>query len=175
MPESNNVEHSTPCSPHDIKPWLDRHVIPLLIADPPASLHSFLWKGSPLTDVLVWALCDPATPTAWPQLAHRLLTADDFRFDFTREAEMVPLGTSLVPIFGGDGTPTLLPNGMASVRLFRTEDDGTHLLLQLGCRFTLGESPSGHQGAEAIKAFFALFDASPIAVCQQFGALFGQA
>jgi hypothetical protein len=109
-------------------------------------------------------------PLAWPQAAKRLLDNEGFRFDFLREQLAVVLEGGTISVFGGDGAPLFNEQGMASCRLFRKEDDGINLIVQLGCQY-----PVGVDAAAATKVFYAQFEGSPLTVIQRYGALFGQA
>jgi len=150
--------------PFDIKKWLDDFVVPLLQN---ASIHSFIWNGSPPHQILAWLLCDP--PSHWPQFTKHLID-HGFRFDLLREPQKVNLqGASLV-IFGGDGAPFISPSSLASVRLFSRVDD-RELILEVGAKF------DDHKLAvAAVKALFDSFaDLSPLEVCAKFAAPFGAA
>jgi hypothetical protein len=196
--------------PFDMKKWLDFNVVPL-IKEKPLKIHSFIWNGNPPKEVLVWLkteakVCSrchlpeavppvrgidcahtgcnyqPA-PAAWGQALKELVELG-FRFDFTREQQLITLGTGVVKAFGGDGSPLFNPEGMASARLFKkTEEDGVGLIIQVGCQFwpLSGETPDAHMSAgthasSAVKGFFELFDTeNPLEVCAKYGAVFGSA
>lgn len=178
----------------DLKSWLDAHVVPLTKHTIPLHIYSFIWNGSPPNEVLVWMHTGPSLdyeeaeledlkhrdqtghapppfdPGAWPKAIRMLLEEEKFRFDFLREQTLVNLPGGTVTIFGGDGAPLYNAQGMASARLFRKEDDGVSLILQVGCQY-----PSGEEAAAATKGFYQSFDESPLEVCQKFGTTFGQA
>ena len=151
-----------------MKAWLDSHVIPLL-KDTGLKIYHPFWNGVPPKEVLVILIAEPEPPDAWPKAAKKLLE-DGFRFDFLREQQVIALEGGIFKAFGGDGAPLFNAEGTASVRLFRKADDGKGLILQIGCRYADGVS-----AAAATKAFYALFDESPLTVCQTYGATFGQA
>lgn len=165
----------------NLKQWLDDHVVPVAKADPkiPLTIHASMHNGSPPKEILVFLLAGHEDPefdeTHWPQAVKRLLEAG-FKFDFTREVQLIPINGAMVPIFGGDGTPLISPTGMASVRLFRKFEDGVGLVLQVGCQYKpAGDHSAGHRAAAGVKTFFALFEKDPVTVCQTFSAPFGQA
>lgn len=156
-------------------------------------MHSFIWNGTPPREVLVWLHTglspDPEEAdledlvhrestghapsfdaAAWPHAVKKLLEDHGFRFDFLREQLLVTLEGGPISIFGGDGSPLYNDKGMASVRLFRKEDDGVGLILQVGCQY-----PSGPEAAAATKAFYDLFEESPLELTQKLGTVFGQA
>lgn len=115
-------------------------------------------------------------PTAWPAAAKRLLANEGFRFDFTREQIAITHDGGIFNAFGGDGAPVFSPDGMASVRLFRKASDGIGLIVQVTCQYrSTGELSAGEHAAAATKAFYGLFEESPLEVCQKYGAIFGQA
>lgn len=173
-----------------VKEWLDQNLIPLLTGPPPMRLHSFIWKGDPPDEILVWLLADGRTPKAqkndqgeiapslegdfdpdaWPASVQRLLTHESFGLDYTRESIMVQLAGGLVPVFGGDGSPLFGPSGMASVRLYKKFPDGVGLILQLGCQYQDGTS-----AAIAVKGLYQQLGTNPLELAQQFGAPWGQA
>lgn len=148
-----------------MKAWLDLHIVPLL-APHALKIHHPFWSGSPPKEVLVLLV---AEPEAWGLAAKNLLEGG-FKFDFLREKVAIALENGLFQAFGGDGAPLFNQAGMASIRLFRKLDDGVNLILQIGCQY-----PDGPSAALATKAFYALFNESPLVVCQKFGAVFGQA
>lgn len=176
----------------DLKGWLDSHVVPLTRREPPLKIYSFIWNGDPPNEVLVWLhtgqdengtvrvehdvdgkelpVREAFDPTAWPRAVKHLLEAEGFRFDFLREQTMVALPGGNITIFGGDGAPLYNAQGMASARLFRKEDDGVSLILQVGCQY-----PSGEDAAAATKSFYQSFEESPLEVCKKHGTTFGQA
>jgi hypothetical protein len=167
-----------------MKKWLDTHVVPLTQQEPQSSIYSFIWNGTPPKEILVWLVVEheptddkPFNPAAWPELVRRLVVDQDFKFDYLREQQMVQLENGLVPVFGGDGAPLFGKEGMASARLFRKQDDGISLILQVGCKFPPLEGMSaGQHASAAVKAFFSLFgDENPLTVCSKYGAVFGQA
>ena len=90
---------------------------------------------------------------------------------------LITLQEGMVKAFGSDGAPIFNPEGMASVRLFRKEEDGTGLILQVGCQFWPVEGmTAGTHAAAAVKGFFGLFDTeNPLEVCAKYGAVFGAA
>jgi hypothetical protein len=115
-------------------------------------------------------------PSAWPKATKRLLDEEGFRFDYTREQLAVQVDGRVFNLFGGDGAPLYNPEGMASVRLFRQRDDGIPLIVQIACQYKSADGvDAGHLAAAAAKAFYDLFDVSPLEVCQKYGAVFGQA
>lgn len=156
----------------DMKGWLDGHVVPLTQLQPESKIYSFIWNGNPPKEILVWLLANDS----WPELGKRLILEDGFRFDYLREQQMVQIENGMVPVFGGDGAPLFSEDGMASMRLFRKEDDETLLILQLGYKYPAqpGRKPS-LVASDGVKAFFELFDESPLTVCSKYGAVFGQA
>jgi hypothetical protein len=157
-----------------MKEWLDKHVVPFLSAPPPhptLTIHSFIWRGSPPEEVLVWLLADPASPTDWQIAVRRLLEKNGFSFDYTREGTAVNLNGTLVSIFGGDGAPFFNKAGTAMCRLFRRERDGTNLILDVGCRYG-----NVMAAKEAVKGFFGQFDGeNPVELCARFAPKFGAA
>ena len=164
----------------DMKSWLDKTVVPLLAINKTLSIYSPFWNGVPPKEVLVILMAgqgdDEFDPAAWPGVLKSLLDEHKFRFDFTREQIAVSHDNGLINLFGGDGAPLFNPDGLASARVFRKEEDGTGLILQVASRFpsTDNLSPGQHASA-ATKAFYSLFEESPLEVCQTYGALFGQA
>lgn len=152
----------------DMKAWLDQHVVPLLVDTALKIYHPF-WNGMPPKEVLVVLLADPTPEDAWPTATKKLLEVG-FRFDFLREQQLIALEGGTFKAFGGDGAPLFNNEGTASARLFRKEDDGTNLILQIGCKY-----PDGASSALATKAFYAQFEESPLSVCKTYGATFGQA
>jgi len=152
----------------DMKTWLDTHVVPLLAPHGLSLYHPF-WNGVPPKEVLVILLAQPEPASSWPA-AIKALLEQGFRFDFLREQQLIPMDSGMFPAFGGDGAPLFNPQGTASVRLFHKREDGVNLILQVGCRYA-----SGEEAAAATKAFYALFEESPLSVCQTYGATFGQA
>jgi hypothetical protein len=173
----------------DLKRWLDDHVVPLTKRAIPLNIYSFIWNGDPPKEMLVWvhAGTSPASasaegeasfsesdvdfdPHAWPRAVKQLIEEDNFRFDFLREQIMVALPEGTISVFGGDGAPLFNKHGMASARLFRKEEDGVGLILQVGCQY-----PSGEEAAAATKSFYGQFEESPLELCQKFGTVFGQA
>ena len=115
-------------------------------------------------------------PTAWPAASKRLLADSGFRFDFTREQIAITHDGGIFNAFGGDGAPVFSPDGMASVRLFKKASDGIGLIVQVACQYRPSdELGAGEHAAAATKAFYGLFDESPLEVCQKHGAIFGQA
>jgi len=165
-------------SDFDMKKWLDSHVVPLLNQEPNLRIHHPFWNGMPPRDVLVIAMAGELEensdqefdPSAWPRAIQRLLQTDGFRFDFTREQIAISHEGGIFNAFGGDGAPLFNPEGLASARLFRKEDDGIGLILQVACRY-----PNGTDAAAATKTFYGLFEENPLEVCQKYGAVFGQA
>lgn len=156
-----------------MKQWLDSHVVPLL-ADTSLTIYHPFWNGMPPKEVLVILLATPPGDAAadvvpWHVAAKKLIDVG-FRFDFLREQQAIALEGGLFKAFGGDGAPLFNAEGTASVRLFRKEEDGINLILQVGCQY--GDGPSA---AIATKAFYAQFEESPLQVCQTYGATFGQA
>lgn len=185
----------------EMKEWLDEHVVPLTQVSPPLRIYSFIWNGTPPKEILVWLLAGlPAAPelepdepvpdilnaglpesgddfdeTAWACAAKRIIDAG-FRFDLTREQQMVQVESGLIPVFGGDGAPLFGKAGLASLRLVRTLDDGITLILQVACQFPGNDQLSpGQHAAAACKGFYSLFDESPLDVIRVHGAVFGQA
>lgn len=177
-----------------MKEWLDRNVVPLLSDD--LKIYSFVWNGDPPKQILVWLVASSCalartgdderaaspefSPTQWPRATHRLIVEHDFRFDYTREQQMVRLESGLIPIFGCDGAPLFGKEGTAAVRLFRRMNDGVDLILQVGCTYPpVGDGSKklspGQHAAAAVKGFFGLFDVPALQVCQKFSAPFGQA
>ena len=158
----------------DMKNWLDQHVVPLLKETALEIYHPF-WNGIPPKEVLVILLSQPDPASAWPTAVKKLLDGG-FRFDFLREQQAIAMESGLFKAFGGDGAPLFNAEGTASVRLFKKvggeEDSGrwVNLILQVGCKY-----PEGTDAALATKAFYALFEESPLVVCQTYGATFGQA
>lgn len=113
--------------------------------------------------------------TAWARAAKHVVDAG-FRFDHTREQQMVQVEGGLVPVFGGDGAPLFGKGGLASLRLFRKMDDDIALIVQIACQFPGSDALSaGQQAAAACKEFYALFNESPLDVIRVHGAVFGQA
>lgn len=168
----------------DMKKWLDENVVPLTTQQPQSKIYSFIWNGNPPKEILVWLLAEsepteekPFAPGAWGALVHRLITQDGFRFDFLREQQMVQLEGGMVPVFGGDGAPLFGKDGMASARLFKKNEEGICLLLQVGCKYpSTSELSPGQHASAAVKGFFGLFgDEDPLTVCSKYGAVFGQA
>lgn len=190
--------------PFDMKKWLDFNVVPL-IKEKPLKIHSFIWNGNPPKEVLVWLKTElkvckrchnpeasppvrgvecagpscnyQPDPMDWGNAVKELLEAG-FRFDYTREQILVTLGSGMVKAFGGDGSPLFNQEGMASARLFRkTEDDGTGLIIQLGCQFwPIEGATAGTHASSAVKGFFDLFETeNPLEVCAKYGAVFGAA
>ena len=170
--------------PFDKKKWLDSHVVPL-IEDNDLRIHSFIWNGNPPEDILVWLRIFPAggdddpkeielDPMRWAVAVKELLE-QGWRFDFTREQQLVNLTGGVIKAFGGDGAPVFNKEGMASVRLFHKQDDGIGLILQIGCQFWSVEGlTAGMHAAAAVKGFFGLFDTeNPLEVCAKYGASFG--
>lgn len=191
----------------DMKSWLDDNVVPA-INEKPLAIYSFIWNGNPPKEILVWLStlserckrcgtlrgepsgeecaaqdCDwQPEATDWAQAVKELLE-DGWRFDYTREQQLVAIGNQTVKAFGGDGAPLFSPDGMASVRLFRKMEDGTGLILQVACKFWPLEPRDGLPGmtpgehaAWAVKGFFAQFqDGNPLEVCAKYGAQFGAA
>lgn len=167
-----------------MKKWLDTNVVPLAEKQPTSRIYSFIWNGNPPKEILVWLVVEreptddkPFNPAAWPELVRRLIVDDDYRFDYLREQQMVQLEGGLVPVFGGDGAPLFGKEGMASARLFRKQDDGISLILQVGCQYPpSGSMPAGQHASAAVKDFFSLFEGeNPLTVCSKYGAVFGQA
>jgi hypothetical protein len=119
---------------------------------------------------------NPFDPTAWPTAVKRILDTKTFRFDFTREQIAISHEGGLFNAFGGDGAPLFSPDGMASCRLFGKMSDGIGLIAQIACQYKpTAELGAGEHAAAATKAFYGLFDESPLEVCQKYGAIFGQA
>lgn len=115
-------------------------------------------------------------PTAWPAAAKRLLSNNGFRFDFTREQIGISHEGGLFNAFGGDGAPIFNQDGMASIRLFKKASDGIGIICQVTCQYRPTEElGAGEHAAAATKAFYSMFDESPLEVCQKYGAIFGQA
>ena len=159
-------------TPFDLKPWLDRHLVPLLGTEPPLELHSILQdrpqSAKQPTAILVWALSK--SPSGWAPAVKRLLEQSGFYFDFVRAAQIVPLAPGqTITLFGGDGMPFIGQNGMAMSRLYRRCDDGIDLIMEVGHRFSTAES-----AAAAVKAFFAQFDGTdPLELVARFRPAFG--
>jgi hypothetical protein len=151
----------------DMKTWLDEHVVPLL-SDTGLKIYHPFWNGVPPKEVLVILLSDPSPQSAWPKAAKHLIEAG-FRFDFLREQQAIALEGGIFTAFGGDGAPLFNEEGTASVRLFKRVG-AVNLILQVGCRYS-----DGIVAAAATKAFYGLFEESPLSVCQTYGATFGQA
>ena len=152
----------------DLKTWLDTNLLPILTATGLKLYHPF-WNGVPPKEVLAILLADPTPVSAWPAAVKALLE-QGFRFDFLREQRLIAMESGVFKAFGGDGAPLFNQEGTASVRLFKKLEDGCGLILQVGCRYA-----SGEEAAAATKAFYALFEESPLSVCQTYGATFGQA
>ena len=114
-------------------------------------------------------------PTAWAETVKNLLEAG-WRFDFTREQQLVVVNGQSIKAFGGDGAPLFNPEGLASVRLFRKTEDGVGLVIQIGCTFweTPEHESPGKMAAAAVKGFFALFPTdNPMEVCAKYAVPFG--
>ena len=158
----------------DLKAWLDKHVVPLLSGEPPLELHSVLQNSAPGAQapdaVLVWALSK--TGDAWAPALRRVLERPGFSFDFLRAPQAVQVSPDQrIVIFGGDGAPFIGKNGMAMARLYRGCDDGISLILEVGYRF-----PRSEDAAQAVRAFFALFDkVEPAELLARYRPLFGAA
>jgi hypothetical protein len=154
-----------------LKAWLDAHVVPLLLGPPPVTIHSFIWRGSPPEEVMVWLLARPEDPLDWQLAVRRLLETEGFSFDYTREAMAVNVNGVMVSVFGGDGAPFFNKEGMAMCRLFRHEKDGTNLILDVGWH-----GGSVMLAKEAVKGFFLQFEGvNPVELCAKFAPRFGQA
>ena len=158
-----------------MKAWLDEHVVPRMSA---LRIYSCLHRGTPPTDILVWLIAGPVPgqphrddfdPKAWP-LGVKHLIDEGFRFDYTREAALIKVDDKVITMFGGDGTPLVTSDCVASVRLFQPQEDGVRLLLHVACRY-----PAGADAVAAIKGLFGLFPNEPMEVIQSFGTRFGQA
>ena len=137
----------------DTKAWLDRHVIPLCTPDPPLTFHSELHRTSgngAFEQVIVFLLAP--TPEGWGPAVKRLLDAGGVYFDYLREVHVARLPEKAVTLFGGDGTPFIGANGMATVRLFKRLEDGTTLLLEVGHQYK-----TAVEAAAAIRGFCELF------------------
>jgi hypothetical protein len=117
------------------------------------------------TSAPVMQLLDPG---AWPIAVKALLDAG-FKFDFTRDIQMVRTDNGIVPIFGGDGAPQIGKNAMASVRLWG-KLESVAVILQIGCKY-----PTALDAAAAVKAFFGLYGDDPRVVCQKLAVPFGAA
>lgn len=163
----------------DMKKWLDSHVVPLLNDE--LKIYSFIWRGDPPNEILVWLLAgptreqqkeqEPLDHTIWPRAIQRLVQNESFRFDFTREQQAVKTADgAVITIFGGDGAPLYNQEGSAAARLFRKEDDGVNLILQLGCFY-----PDGKDAAAATKGFYEAMGGNPLELVERFGAVWGQA
>lgn len=115
-------------------------------------------------------------PSAWPAATKRLLSENGFRFDFTRDQLVINYEGGVFNAFGGDGAPLFNQEGMASARLFKKASDGIGLIVQVACQYKpTAELGAGEHAAAATKAFYGLFEESPLEVCQKYGAIFGQA
>lgn len=167
--------------PFDNKKWLDEHIVPL-IKDNDLRIHSFIWNGNPPKEFLTWLRIYPAggddkedlDPLRWAAAIKELLE-QGWRFDFTREQQLINLKEGVIQAFGGDGAPVFGKEGMASVRLFRKED-AIGSIIQIGCQFWSVEGlTAGMHAAAAVKGFFELFDENPLEVCAKYGAPFGMA
>jgi hypothetical protein len=115
-------------------------------------------------------------PTAWPAAIKRLLDDHKFRFDFTRDHQAIPFDGGMFNAFGGDGSPVYDKTGLARCRLFRKAEDGIPLIVEVSCKYRpTDELGAGEHAAAATKAFYGLFEESPLEICQKYGAIFGQA
>lgn len=156
------------------KEWLDAHVASI---HPKLSMYAFFWNGHPPSEVLAYLVIreddkegERNPGDTWAS-AVRELVDKGFRFDVLREIAKVPKeegGYAL--IFGGDGSPMFNKDGNLTARLFRKEDDGIALILEVGT-----DVKSGLKAGEAIKTLFESFDCDPLEVYKKYGTPFGAA
>ena len=179
----------------DKKKWLDDHVASI---HPQIEMYAFFWNGDPPKEVLVYckakrepidrekaaeagaeaeaeAAEDTGAETSegevatWPDLVH-ILIEKGFRFDATRDVQVVEVDGSKHVLFGGDGCPMFNKEGMVTVRLLRKEEDGTNLIIELGHQYEVGTG-----AMDAVKQLFSSFDCDPLEVPRKYGTAFGAA
>lgn len=121
-----------------IKPWLDKHVVPLLRSTlAPNSqatqlrIHSEIHSPPEQFDLIcVYLLAEIGT---WAHHVYRLLKENGFKWDYMRDLNKIEAGGETRIIFGGDGSFFIHDNGMISCRLF-TKIDDIGLILEIGCQ-----------------------------------------
>lgn len=132
----------------EIKPFLDRHVVPLLGGQ--ASIVSFLWKE----DMVLVFLEVPAAN--WPSYVKALLDGGKHTFDYLRGPEPAVVGGQRLVLFGGDGAPFITNKGRVVCRLHHRPDGERDLVLEVA-------TPLGRPGLgpDVVKAFFAQWEGEP--------------